>query len=95
MLNTVEAIKRGMPLWSAQGSQYLTTRDPRSRLLDENLELEHFYGGSISDETAFNNFEKRGRSDLNRLHGLDIKLDPEALKARKIITERVRHYGSD
>jgi len=48
--NTVHAIKSGLPEWASQGSFFCTTKkNPKLRLLDENLALRDLYASSCSD----------------------------------------------
>ena len=52
--NTVKEITSGLPGWASQGSYYSTTkRDPKLRLLDENLKLTDLYAFPCTDAAVY------------------------------------------
>ena len=70
MDNTVSATAAGLPIWTAQGSHFCTTQDPRTRLIEENLALKGLYSGAIRKESIFEHVEKMQGRHLESAFGI-------------------------
>ena len=96
MHNTVQATADGLPEWASQGSHFCTTQNPNARLIDENLELEGLYGGSIAECTVYEHVKLAQAKDIERVSNRGC--EPSA-RARELMSalseERAKLYGAD
>jgi len=96
--NTVKEITSGLPGWASQGSYYSTTkRNPKLRLLDENLKLTDLYAFPCTDAAVYDvnmqtqkRFLERCPKDAHILHEFMSEIESRSKKfGRDIFAKEV------
>ena len=94
--NTVEATKEGLPQWGAQGSYFVSTsRNPKARLVEENLELLTLYAVPILERSIANEVKITIEKNLSRITSLQLDIDEDMKRMADGITKHSSTFGAD
>ena len=93
--NTVLAVRNGLSEYASQASHFITTQHPKTKRIDETLELHVLYGGSVSEATVFDTVSDILERAVHRMEGLGVNADQICRRQVECVREHARRYGAD